>query len=187
MGQRDDIELLLQSVREPLERYLRRRMNRVDADEVLAETMRILWAKEDKIPPGGEIPWSIAVAKNVEANHRRSQRRRENLARRIADTSVLETMPSDTRAVTEALDRLEPGDRELLRLWAWEGLEASEIAVIENCTANTAAARLSRARKRLRRALETGGHETFREQSQTTVHRKHVSEGPSTERTRRAP
>jgi RNA polymerase sigma-70 factor (ECF subfamily) len=47
-----------------------------------------------------------------------------------------------------ALDQLSRSDRELLRLHAWEGLEPREIAVVLGITANAAATRLSRAKKR---------------------------------------
>lgn len=159
MTRRDDIEQTLAAVRGPVERYLRRRMSDADADEVLSETLRVIWTKEDALPQGAEIAWSIGVARKIAANHHRSARRRENLARKIAEASMVETMPADTREVTEALERLESHDRDILRLWAWEGLEPADIAVVEGCTPNTAAARLSRARKRLRRSLEVGNPE----------------------------
>ena len=52
-----------------------------------------------------------------------------------------------------ALESLSEGDREVLRLWAWEQLEPREMAPVLELTVNAATLRLSRARKRLARAM----------------------------------
>jgi hypothetical protein len=56
--------------------------------------------------------------------------------------------------VRDALSRLTPDDRELLRLVAWEGLEPREAAVVLGVPARTVRTRLSRARARLRAELD---------------------------------
>jgi RNA polymerase sigma-70 factor (ECF subfamily) len=53
-----------------------------------------------------------------------------------------------------ALDALPPSERELLTLWAWEGLEPREIAVVLETTPNAVSLRLTRAKKKLARHLE---------------------------------
>ena len=48
-----------------------------------------------------------------------------------------------------ALARLSDADRELVHLWAWEGLEPREIAVVLDSTPNAISIRLHRVRRRL--------------------------------------
>ena len=51
---------------------------------------------------------------------------------------------------------MRPDDTELLRLWAWGRLSASEIAEVLDVTPNAASIRLHRARERLRELLDDG-------------------------------
>jgi RNA polymerase sigma-70 factor (ECF subfamily) len=51
------------------------------------------------------------------------------------------------------MSRLSNGDRELLRLIAWEGLTPIQIAVLDDVPASTIRSRLRRARARLAAAL----------------------------------
>ena len=55
-----------------------------------------------------------------------------------------------------AIDRLLPGDREALRLVEWDGLSHAQAAQVLGCSANAVAARLHRARARLRTDLAAG-------------------------------
>ncbi|WP_088287998.1 sigma factor-like helix-turn-helix DNA-binding protein [Kineosporia sp. A_224] len=60
----------------------------------------------------------------------------------------------DSRAlIRPALDLLPDTDQELLRLWAWEGLEPQEIAYVLGCSRGATRVRLHRALRRLRRAV----------------------------------
>jgi RNA polymerase sigma-70 factor (ECF subfamily) len=56
--------------------------------------------------------------------------------------------------VHEALDRLSPADQEVLRLAAWEELDAGQIAVVLGCGRRAATMRLHRARRRLRAEID---------------------------------
>jgi RNA polymerase sigma-70 factor (ECF subfamily) len=59
----------------------------------------------------------------------------------------------DSRAlIRAALDTLRDGDQEVLRLWAWERLEISQIAYVLGCSGGTTRVRLHRALRRLRAA-----------------------------------
>ncbi len=49
----------------------------------------------------------------------------------------------------EALDRLDPADRDLIVMQVWDGLAVLEIAALLGCTPNAASIRLHRARGRL--------------------------------------
>lgn len=144
-------EALAAEVWEPLQRYLRRRCAPDDVDDVLAEVLLVLWRRLDDVPADA-LPWAYGVARRVLANTRRSNERRLSLVSRLKRERPAEpAVPDDL--VGAALRRLREGDREVLRLWAWEGLEPRDLAVVLECSAGAAATRLSRARAALRSEL----------------------------------
>jgi RNA polymerase sigma-70 factor (ECF subfamily) len=106
------------------------------------------------------------VALGCLANARRAERRRLSLVERLTRTAqrpqMVETDHSDLQA---ALDRLNELDREVLLLWAWEGLAPRQIAEVSGLTANAVSIRLHRAKKKLavmlgRKDGLPAGHET---------------------------
>lgn len=155
-------EALAASVGEPLQRYLRRRCAPDDVDDALADVLLVLWRRLDDVPPDDPLPWTYAVARRVLANSRRSEDRRLALVSRLRRERPAEPATPDDR-VGAALARLRETDRDVLRLWAWEGLEPRDLAVVLECSAGAAASRLSRARAALRAELGqdrgTAGHE----------------------------
>ncbi|MBS43919.1 MAG: RNA polymerase [Nocardioides sp.] len=167
-AERVRFERAVHEVVEPLRRYLARRTDPDTAEDALAETLLALWRRRDVWP--GEaaeesLPFAYGVARRCLANAHRGERRRERLAARLAVAAPPETVttqPADADdeaalQVRDALDTLRPDDAEVLRLWAWEGLEAREVAVVLDVSANAAGVRLHRARGRLREALEQTG------------------------------
>jgi len=149
---------------EPLQRYIRRRVPGDDADDVLAETLMTLWRRLDDIPLGDPLPWSYGVARRMLSNHRRARDRRLRLVDRLGTDPVTRPSPElpaatdptgiEDELLAEAFDSLTTSDRELLRLWAWEGLEPRDISVVLGLTSNAATIRLSRARRRLGEAMK---------------------------------
>lgn len=146
--------------RDVLRFALRRTPQPEDAADVVAETFTVVWRRLDRVPAGDEaLPWLYAVCRKVLANHTRSAVRRDRLGARLRATLATRVVPDPAGDVTlrlsvnRAMDRLSPGDRELLRLTAWEGLAPHEIAVVLGIPARTARTRLSRARARLRAEL----------------------------------
>jgi RNA polymerase sigma-70 factor (ECF subfamily) len=137
---------------DPLQRYLRRRCPADVADDVLGDVLLVLWRRLDDAPAGAELPWSYAVARGCLANARRGEERRLSLVSRLRRERPPEPALPDDR-IGAALARLRPADAELLRLWAWEGLEARDLATVLGCSAGAAANRLSRARAALREQL----------------------------------
>jgi RNA polymerase sigma-70 factor (ECF subfamily) len=67
-----------------------------------------------------------------------------------------------SRTVLEALAQLSREQRELLVLYAWEGLEYRQIASVLAFSVGTVRSRCSRSRRRLRELLEGSG-EVFSE------------------------
>jgi len=66
---------------------------------------------------------------------------------------VLDPTPPDP-VLHDALGSLSVSDQEVLRLWAWEDLAPSEIAVVLGVSANAVSIRLHRAKGHLAEALE---------------------------------
>jgi len=163
------LERLAAQVYEPLQRYLRRRTDPDTAADVLADSLLVLWQRLDDVPADAELAWAYGVARRCLANAERSRRRRRRLVDRIAAQPLPAVPPPPGEAGDERLDAalaaLREDDREVLRLWAWEQLEAREIAAALGITANAASIRLHRARSRLGRLLDggknrpAGGHE----------------------------
>ena len=152
---------------EPLRRFLARRTDPATADDVLSETLLVCWRRFEELP-AEPLPWAYAVARNCLANAERGARRQQRLAARISTLDPpQQSVPGPGHdggpGLDEALGRLREEDAELLRLWAWEQLEASEIATVLGISANAAGIRLHRARGKLRDQLrkeqQAAGHE----------------------------
>jgi RNA polymerase sigma-70 factor, ECF subfamily len=133
---------------EPLRRYLLRRTDAATAEDVLADVLLVCWRRLDDVPQEA-LPWAIGVARNQLRNAQRGARRQQRAAARLADEQRAAGEAPDASALRDALASLRPADAELLRLWAWEGLQPADLAVALGITPNAAAIRLHRAKRRL--------------------------------------
>jgi RNA polymerase sigma-70 factor (ECF subfamily) len=136
--------------------YLRRRLHPLtaaDLDDLVEETMLVVWRRIDAVPFDAELPWIIGVARNVLRNARRSQNRRSlfesTLTARASDPSAEDHVIADSN-VREALLALNDDDREILMMNAWDGLDSAALGAALSITTNAAAVRLSRAQARFR-------------------------------------
>jgi RNA polymerase sigma-70 factor (ECF subfamily) len=147
--------------------YARRRLDSAeDAEDVVVEVFATAWRRRDDVPDEA-LPWLYATAANVIAHVIRSEARRTRLGARLAtvrplrgDADLADAVADATSAhaaIAAAMDDLAEADAELLRLWAWEGLEPTEIAAVLGCSPGTARTRMHRARARLREALTRRG------------------------------
>lgn len=141
---------------------LRRVDDRQAAEEVLAETYAVAWRRRESIPDE-PLPWLYAIAVKVMSNQRRSTRRRLRLLdRAAAEPWVVARDPADLVAerdqIATAFAKLSPAQREVLRLAAWEGLDATDAAVVLGCSAGAFRVRLHRARRDLEKHLALDGH-----------------------------
>ena len=153
-------EALVAEAYRPMLRYLARRTDPATADDVLGDTLLVLWRRFDDVPADARLPWCLGVARGCLANRVRGDRRFRLLTERLADTARGPAGPAgpagaagDDPALDDALARLPARDRELLRLWAWEQLAPREIAVVLDITPNAASIRLHRAIGKLRDLL----------------------------------
>ncbi len=136
--------------------YLRRRLHPLalaDLDDLVEETLFVVWRRLDDVPVEAELPWMIGVARNVLRNARRSQYRRTNFEATLPepanDPSAEDFVIADA-GVRDALVALNDDDREVLMLNAWDGLDTHELGVARTLTPTAAAVRLSRAQARFR-------------------------------------
>jgi RNA polymerase sigma factor (sigma-70 family) len=142
--------MVVEETFDPLQRYLRRRLPADQVDDVLSDTLLVMWRRLDDIPRDAVLPWCYSVARQSLANHRRGDRRRLALVDKLAalSTSVQGSETQDPE-LEAALGRLSDPDQELIRLWAWEQLEPREIALVTGLTVNAVSLRLTRAKKKL--------------------------------------
>lgn len=137
--------------------YLRRRiypLSPSDVDDLLAETLIIVWRRIDDLPADAELPWMLGVARRVLANAHRSQRRRlprESVAAPLSQSAAEDVVLAD-EALARALAALSEDERDILLASVWDGLSYADIAVAYKITPNAAAIRLSRSREKFLQA-----------------------------------
>jgi len=134
--------------------YAVRQVGRDAADDLVSETYAVAWRRRDRIDVHA-LPWLFSVARKVASTMRRSRSR--------ADQLWLSAVRDQWRGVTSespesevvrrdialaALAGCSPTDREVLLLTAWDGLAASDAAIVLGCSTRAFTVRLSRARAR---------------------------------------
>jgi RNA polymerase sigma factor (sigma-70 family) len=146
-----------------LTRFLARRLPSEAVEDIAGDLFEIAWSKRSSIRAGEELPWLYKTARYLIANHRRKQSGRlaiiERLREPVAAPSAEAVALADL-AMADAWHALPEKDREALALWALEGLEPSQIALVLGQSENAVNIRLSRAKKNLLVAFEKPGEET---------------------------
>ena len=143
---------------------LRRTSSRIDALDVVADTMLVAWRRIDEIPEEPEsLLWLYGVARNVVANEHRSRRRRRRLAAKLGSqlgaAAIWEESPDPGLAghIRESMLLLSAVEREIMLLSASERLAPADIAVALDMNANTVRTHLRRARLKIRAELTSRG------------------------------
>lgn len=152
----DDFTERFADLRVPIAKFLYRRVEVKDVDDLSAEVFEIAWRKGGTVTVGEELPWLYRVATNLVANHRRKNARAQNLLAAIVapDTSPsAESIAVADIALAEAWGRLPATSRQVLAMTALDGLSVAETALALDITANAVSVRLNRARNQLRVAL----------------------------------
>ncbi|MET9036604.1 RNA polymerase sigma factor [Streptomyces mirabilis] len=140
--------------------------NWVMADDIVSLTFLEAWRLRERVFPRDDSlrPWLLGIATNAARNTARAARRHQaaltrvpppdpvpdfadEVTQRLADTEEL-------AAAQKALSKMRRGEREVFTLCVWEGLDAATAAEALGVAVGTVRARLSRARKRLRKLTE---------------------------------
>ena len=190
MGPRSDAEVIAISLDQPASfseiydrhgatilRYLVRRVGPAAAEPLLGDTFRVAFERRETFDPAREsaAPWLYGIAANLLRRHRRSEARRLRATSRLAGVGGWDA-PEEERvidatdaaallpAVADAVVDLPDDEREVLLLFAWEGLTYDDIAAALDVPVGTVRSRLNRARRKVRElvpeevATKKGGH-----------------------------
>jgi RNA polymerase sigma factor (sigma-70 family) len=154
---------------ERIHRYLARRVGAALADDLAAETFVVAFRSRGRYDPVATDarPWLFGIAANLMRRHWRAERRQlRAYARTGVDPLADEFTDAERRAdaaatgprLAGALASLGRGEREALLLLAWAEFSYDEISAALRIPVGTVRSRLSRARERMRAALEPEPH-----------------------------
>jgi RNA polymerase sigma-70 factor (ECF subfamily) len=146
-----------------IHRYAARRVGTNHARDVAAETFRIALERfgDYDASRGHERAWLYGIASNILRRHARTEARQLRVRARasaaggvpgdplVDSDSRLDAIGEVTRVAARVID-LDPDDRELLVLVAWERLSSAEVAEVLGIPAGTVRSRLRRIRSQLR-------------------------------------
>ena len=144
--------------------FARRRVaEQASIEDVLADTFLVAWRRRAEIPDP-PLPWLYGVCLRTISTHRRSGRRRARLWGRLSSQPQESGRdPADVHAARSEINRafaqLSEGERETLRLIAWDGLSTEDSANVLGITPGAFRVRLHRARQALAKHLAADGHE----------------------------
>jgi len=133
-------------------RFLARRVAPSSVEDLASELFALAWSKRTEIPVGLEFPWLIKSARYLIANHNRKEQGRSRILATFTEPIAApsaESVAIADLALATAWSELPARDKEVLSLWAIEGLEPAEIAIAISATENAVNTRLSRAKKKL--------------------------------------
>jgi RNA polymerase sigma factor (sigma-70 family) len=147
--------------------YLQRRVGPDLADELSAQTFLAAFDARGSYDPAqpNARPWLFGVATNLLRRHHRDEVRRFRAYARSAVDPVTDAFDGVEarldatqmrRELVEALADLPAQELDALLLYAWGELSYPEIACALGIPTGTVRSRLSRARGRIRAALEAG-------------------------------
>jgi RNA polymerase sigma-70 factor, ECF subfamily len=144
--------------------------DRSTAEEIVSLTFLEAWRLRRTIEPDPDNrslrPWLLGIATNVARNLRRATRRHAAALARLPRALVVPDPAEEVAARLDDRDRLartkaalaalRPGEREVLALCVWAGLDYAQAAEALDVPVGTVRSRLSRARRRLNRLVESG-------------------------------
>lgn len=138
-------------------RYVERQTGHTGiAEDIASSVFEVAWRKLDPDNPFG-LPWLIRTAMHKTRDYQRREYRGAaavTALARLAEESPQELDELERLALNDALDKLQPKDREIIRLTYWDGLSASEIGAVLRMREGAIWTRLHRARTQLRDRLE---------------------------------
>jgi RNA polymerase sigma-70 factor (ECF subfamily) len=152
-----DADVLFTAHRDGVFRYLCRIVGQEDARELTQEVfLRVTRTAVPDTDDGGRRAWLFRIARNLALNHVRDDRRRGTAVDAVADAASPPTQAL-AAVLREALDRLNPIDRDVFLMREVGGLSYEEISFACQLTADAVRSRLHRARQQLRTSLSGSG------------------------------
>lgn len=144
-----------------ISKFLARRVEHQEIEDLAAEVFEIAWRKREQPQPGFELAWLYKIAGFVVANHRRKTNSRNAVVLALGLNELVrpdyslnpELVAIRDIELSQALATLKPKDRALLALTALEDLPVAEAAKLLEITPNAASIRLNRIRKTLAEKL----------------------------------
>lgn len=152
----EEFNAIFRALLPEVSKFLARRVNREDVEDLAADLFELAWSKRNQIDPGFELPWLYKSARYLIANHHRKQSGRNRILATLAEPISAPSAESLALADIELSDawaQLSIRDQELLSLWAFENLAAKEIALVLSISENASNIRLSRAKQKLNSLL----------------------------------
>ena len=151
----DHFESQLTDVKRVVENYVRFRLSdSPDWEDVAQEVFTLAYLKYGQLKdPGAFRGWVLAIARNRCAEYYRGRAKRQEVS--LADlpgdaVAYSRFCPPEESPVEDALERLSPEDRALLRYVYWEELPQSRIAQRLGIPVGTVKSRLYKAKLRFR-------------------------------------
>jgi len=149
-----DADVLFTAHRDGIFRYLCRIVSQEDARELTQEVfLRVTKASVPETTEGGRRAWLFRIARNLALNRVRDVRRR-GVSVEITEDSGAPATQTLGAAIREALDQLNPVDRDVFLMREAGGLSYEEISFACQLTPDAVRSRLHRARQQLRHALK---------------------------------
>ena len=148
-----DADVLFTAHRDGVFRYLCRIVGHEDARELTQEVfLRVARVAVPETSDGGRRAWLFRIARNLALNHVRDVRR-EGVKAELIDQATTQPMQALATALREALDELNPVDRDVFLMREVGGLSYEEISFACQLSPDAVRSRLHRARLQLRQAL----------------------------------
>lgn len=152
----------------PIYRFTARRVGRDLGEQVAAEVFAVAFARRQTYVAVHDSarPWLYGIATNLLAQHRRDERRHLRAAARGEPSAPRTAEPFDDDATAKvdamaawpalsaALDRLSPKERDALLLSVWGGLSYAQVAEALDVPIGTVRSRINKARTKLQKELK---------------------------------
>lgn len=136
-----------------LSKYLVRRCDREEVEELASRVFEIAWRKRSQAPEGFELAWLYRIGGFVVSNHRRARQSEQNFLARFKPLDFAPS-PEDIAladiGLATAWKKLSPFEREAISLTAFEGLTNNEAAKVLEISPNAFTQRLAKARAKLK-------------------------------------
>jgi RNA polymerase sigma factor (sigma-70 family) len=163
LGERPAFDELIERWHQPIWKYIRRLTGDDEAaHDVTQEVWLRVLRRVAQLRDGSKLrPWLFGIARRTMMDRLRSQYATPAAADvdldGLAAGNDWETLEEDLAAMQEELARLPVTEREILTLFYLQELSLAEVAQVVGVPAGTVKSRLFRARRLLRRELESKG------------------------------